>query len=163
MAVFYSVVEVIEMAIKTEETGKSFYEGVAKKAKHPELRNLFTYLAGEEAKHRETFADLYQTVKEHPQSLPYNWDEMNLYLKAITESRFFLGKNKAINLVRKAQTPKQALASALEFERDTLLFYEEIMNLVSEKSRAVVEKIIAQEKKHIRQLQALRESIRKVR
>ncbi len=161
MPVFYSAVEVIEMAVRTEESGKVFYEGVAQRTKQAELKKLFTFLAGEEAKHQEVFFDLYKTIKDNPQAVPYDWEEMSLYLKALTESKFFLGKDKAINLVKEARTPKQALDFALDFERETMLFYTEIMALVAEKSRDVVAKIIAQEKSHIRQLQALKESLSK--
>jgi rubrerythrin len=161
VAIFYSAVEVIEMAIKTEESGMIFYQGVAKKTKNPKLKQLFEFLAGEEIKHKRIFTDLYTTIKDSPQSVPYNWEEMSLYLKAITESRFFLGKTKSINLVKAAKTPKQALDFALGFERDTLLFYTEIISIVTEKNRRLVGKIVTQEKDHIRQLQLMKESITK--
>lgn len=159
MPIFYSAVEVIEMAIKTEESGGIFYNGVAKKSKNVKLKQLFEFLAGEEIKHKQIFTALYKTIKESPQSVPYNWDEMGLYLKAITESRFFLGEGKAITLVKAAKTPRQALDFALGFERDTMLFYTEIMIIVAKTNRALVKKIVAQEKNHIRQLQALKENI----
>ncbi|MDH5185439.1 MAG: ferritin family protein [bacterium] len=161
MAVFYSAVEVIEMAIKTEEAGKTFYGGVAKNTDNAKLKELFAFLAGEEEKHKQVFSDLYQTIKESPASVPYDWAEMSLYLKAITDSKFFLGKDKAINLVKEAKTPEQALDFALGFERDTMLFYTEIMTIVSEKNRDLIAKIVAQEKSHIRQLQALKEGLTK--
>jgi rubrerythrin len=88
---------------------------------------------------------------------------MSLYLKAITDSRFFLGKDKAINFVKEAKTPEQALDFALGFERDTMLFYIEILTIVSEKNRELISKIVAQEKSHIQQLQALKESLNKAR
>ncbi len=160
MAVFYSAVEVIEMAIKTEEAGKLFYESVARKTRQKNLKELFQFLASEETKHKQLFTNLYQLTKEKPEAIPYNWDEMNLYLKALSESRFFLGEDKAINLVKKAKTPKQALDYALGFERDTMLFYTEITNIVSEQNRELVNKIIAQEKNHIRQLQAMKENLK---
>ena len=159
MPVFYSAVEVIEMAIKTEESGKIFYDEVAKKTNNKDLKQLFEFLAGEEVKHKQIFSDLYQTIKDSPQSIPYNWEEMGLYLKAITESKFFLGEGKAINLVKEAKTPEQSLDFALGFERDTMLFYTEIMSIVAEKNRELVSKIVVQEKSHIRQLQEMKEKM----
>lgn len=136
-----------------------FYRGFAKKTKNAKLKQLFEFLAGEELKHKRIFTDLYKTIKDNPKSVPYNWEEMSLYLKAITESRFFLGKTKSINLAKASKTSKQALDFALGFERDTLLFYTEIISIVAVKNRAVVNKIIAQEKGHIRQLQTLKENL----
>lgn len=161
MAIFYSAIEVVEMAIKTEESGMIFYQGAAKKTKNSKLKQLFEFLAGEEIKHKQIFTDLYTTIKDNPQSVPYNWEEMSLYLKAITESRFFVGKSKSINLIKEAKTPKKALDFALGFERDTLLFYTEIISIVSAANRRLVEKIVAQEKNHIRQLQLMKESLTK--
>ena len=161
MAIFYSATEVIEMAIKTEESGMTFYRRFAKKTKNVQLKQLFEFLAGEEVKHKKIFANLYTKIKDSPQSIPYNWEEMSLYLKAITESRFFLSKTKSINLVKEAKTPKQALDFALGFEQDTLLFYTEIVSIVSAANRRLVEKIVAQEKNHIRQLQLMKESLTK--
>jgi rubrerythrin len=157
--IFYSAVEVIEMAVQTEKAGKGFYEGVAKKTNNNQLKELFDFLAQEETKHQAIFSELYKTIKESPQTMPYNWEELKLYLAAITESRFFLGKDKAINLVKEAKTPQKAIEQALDFERDTMLFYNEITTIVAEKDRPVVTKIIEQEKSHIRKLQALKSTL----
>jgi rubrerythrin len=157
MAIFYSPVEVIEMAIKTEESGQRFYATTAKKTKSHKLSELFLFLAGEEKKHAKTFKKLYNTIKETPQSIPYDFDEIQQYLKAIIDSIFFLSGSSSY--VSKLTTSQALLDFALAFEKDTLLFYLEITNLVKEKDKKLVEKIIAQEKEHIRKLSAMKEEI----
>jgi len=159
MTTFYSAIEVIEMAIKTEETGQIFYTNAAKKVKSKKLAELFKFLAGEEEKHQKIFKSLYKTIKENPEALPYNWDEASQYLQAITDSKFFLGSDKALNYITKAKTPESLLDYALAFEKETMLFYMEILNVIKEKNKPLVNKIIAQEKEHIQRLSVMKEMV----
>ncbi len=159
MTVFYSPIEVIEMAIKTEETGKDFYFKAAKKTKVKSLAKLFNFLATEELQHQKTFQGLYRTIKDNPQAMPFDLDEMGLYLKAITDSKFFLGSDKALSFIAKAKLPKTLLEYAIQFEKETMLFYTEILNLISKKNKPLVNSIITQEKHHIRKLSVLKETI----
>jgi len=159
MTTFYSAVEVIELAIKTEATGQAYYTNAAKKTKSKLLSQLFNFLACEELKHEKTFRGLYKIIKDDPQSMPFNFEEMGMYLNAITESKFFFGSDKALSFTTKAKTAKALLDYALAFEKDTMLFYLEIGNLVKEKDKKLVDKIIAQEKEHIRKLSAMKEVI----
>ncbi|MCX7785402.1 MAG: ferritin family protein [candidate division WOR-3 bacterium] len=152
MQIFYSAVEVIEMAIKTEETGFAFYTDAAKTTRLKSLASLFTQLAQEEKKHKKFFNDLFSIVKRGPATIPFDWEEVGLYLKAITDSKFFLGKDKALSFLKRAKSPKALLDYALAFEKETLLFYHEIKNFVKPEEQDIVSKIIDQEKEHIRKL-----------
>lgn len=156
MAIFYSPVEVIALAVTTEQTGKKLYETAAAHARKPELAELFAFLAREEATHEQVFQGLYEQVRTIPEQLPYDWNEVQEYLKAITDTRFFAGADKAIDQAVNAEDEQRVLDFALEFERATLLFYLEIVPLVSAAARATVENLIGQERNHIRRLAAIR-------
>ena len=51
MSIFFSMREVIEMAIATERSGQAFYQNASKLARENSLKELFQYLAEEEEKH----------------------------------------------------------------------------------------------------------------
>lgn len=159
MPIFYSPIEVIEMAVKTEKTGQQFYTQIAKKTKSKVLSQLFNYLAGEEVKHAKIYQKLYKIVKDDPHALPFDFDEMGLYLQAITDAKFFLGSDKALSYITKVKTPNALLNYALQFEKETMLFYLEILNLVKKQYKPLINKIIVQEKEHIRKLSAIKESV----
>jgi len=159
MPIFYSPVEVIEMAVKTEETGQKFYSQVAKKTKSKTLAILFNFLASEELKHLRTYKKLYNIIKDDPRAMPYNLDEMGLYLQAITDSRFFLGSDKALSSISKVKSPKALLEYAIQFEKETMLFYIEILNMIDKKNKSLVSSIIIQEKHHIRKLSSMKEEV----
>ena len=152
MASFLSPAEVVGLAVETEKAGRQFYEQAAGKAVSAPVRELFRFLAGEEVKHERAFAGLYAKLKEQPVELPYDWDELTAYLKVITDSRFFLGPDKALALAQAAKNEQEALESALQFEKETLLFYLETARLVAEPHRAVIGEIARQERHHIRLL-----------
>ena len=158
MATFYSPAEIVAVAVETEKAGQQYYRAVAERAATTGIKDLFVFLAGEEAKHERTFNALYQKIKETPAELPYDWDEVVQYLKVISDSRFFLGPDKTLNLAKSAGNEQEALEFALEFEKATLLFYLEIIELVGPAHRGTVLELTRQERMHIRRLAALRKT-----
>ena len=156
MSIFFSVREAVEMAISTERSGQAFYQTASKLAREKNLGDLFQYLAEEEEKHLRTFQGLYDTLKERPETTPYNWEEAKLYLKALVDSRFFAGPDKAINLAKEAKSELEAINSAIHFEKDTLLFFYEMLEVIKPRDRDLVKKIIEEEKKHIGRLSSMK-------
>lgn len=152
MPITYSATEVMEMAVETEKGGKSFYETVAAQSKDDSLRNLFSYLAGEENKHIYVFESIAKTIKVAADETPADWEEVSLYLKAVTDSRYFLGPDKALALAKDAKSPSQAVKLALAFEKETLVFYLEAADMVPALNRPAVESLIREERAHVRKL-----------
>ncbi len=151
----FSIIEVIEQAVQTEKLGYQFYTTMAEKFKKDHgLNKLFADLAEKEIRHEKTFAELKDVVGD---SEPEEWEEASQYMRAIVESEFFLGKNKALPSMEKIQSVEDAVNFALGFEKETLLYFYEIKRLVKEKE--VVEEIINEEKSHVRWLNAFRSSL----
>ncbi|MBN2537326.1 ferritin family protein, partial [candidate division WOR-3 bacterium] len=159
MSLKYSGPEVMEMAVQTERGGKAFYEEVAGHTDHEELRGLFRFLAAEEDKHVATFRQIARTIAERPEEMPYKWDEVVPYINALVSSRYFLDGDKALALARQATTPRAALEHAIGFEKETLLFYTELFDLVAEQNRAAVRALVAEEKTHVVKLSRLLSSL----
>ncbi|MFO7638804.1 MAG: ferritin family protein [bacterium] len=155
MPLKYTGPEVLEMAVETERGGKLFYEQVAAATRNEELRRTFRFLAEEELKHIAVFQDIANSLTERPEEMPYHWEEAIPYLDAIVDSRYFLGKDKALALVKSATTPREAVEHALGFEKETLLFYTELLNLVAERNKPAVARLIAEEKAHVVKLNHL--------
>jgi len=149
----------MEMAVETERGGKRFYEAVSADATDENLKRLFGFLAAEEDRHIAAFQEVARTVKEHPHDLAYNWEEAAQYLDAIVESKYFLGTGKALRLAGESKTPAQALDHAIAFEKETLLFYSEVLGMVAAATRPAVSRLIAEEKSHIVKLTELRRSL----
>jgi len=159
MTIFFSMREVIEMAIATERSGQAFYQNASKLARENSLKELFQYLAEEEEKHLKTFQNFYNTLKEKPEITPYNWEEAKLYLEALVDSEFFASPDKAINLAKKAKDELEVIYAAIEFEKDTLLFFYQILEMIKSQEQELVKKIIEQEKKHIQRLSIMKSKL----
>ena len=152
--VTFSVREVVEQAIQTEKTGREFYTAMASKFhEQNELKKLFETLAAQEVRHEQVFTELKDKIKDET---PEGWDEVSLYLKAIVDSEFFLGKDKSLAAIRNVNTSLEAITFALGFERETLLYYYGLRDGVKDKE--IVDNIIREEKSHIVWLGDLRKS-----
>lgn len=153
----YSISEVIEQAVQTEKLGFDFYTGMgAKFPQESEFKKLFDTLAKKEKTHEQRFQELKKIV--HEESLE-NWDEVSLYLRAIVEGEFFLGKQKTLSNLETVHTVEDAIRFAIGFEKETLLYFYGVRDLVKEKD--VVDEIINEEKSHIMWLSRFQDSIKK--
>lgn len=152
MPVKYSAPEVMEMAVDTEKGGELFYRSVAAQSTDHSLKSLFSFLADQEKKHISVFVDIAKTIKVEPSEMPANSEEVSLYLRAVTESRYFFGKDKALSAARSAETTEQAVNTALAFEKETLVFYLEASDMVPAANRPAVEALIREERAHVRRL-----------
>ncbi len=148
----FSVREAIEMAVQTEKLGYDFYNMQAEKHKdNKELYELFGTLAGKELVHEKQFMELKELLGEED---PDQWDQVADYMRAIVESAFFLGKDKATMHIQNIHDVKAAVGFAIAFEKETLLFYHGIRGAVKEKD--IIDEIINEEKSHITWLNRFR-------
>lgn len=151
----FSVREIVEQAIQTERLGNEFYTNMSERFKdNSELKKLFDLLATHELKHGKVFEDLKKELKDEE---PEGWEEISLYLKAIVDSEFFLGSDKCLASLKDVKTVEDAVKFALCFERETLLYYYTLREMVNEKG--VVDKIIKEEKNHIVWLNNLKKTL----
>ena len=117
------------------------------------LNSLFTVLATK-GQHEKRFSELLGILKD-PE--PAGWEEAEQYLRAIVESEFFLGKNKSLPSMEKVKTVEDAVSFAVGFEKDTLLYFYGMRDVVKEKE--VIDEIINEERSHIRWLNRFRQGL----
>lgn len=153
----FSIKEVIEQAVQTEKLGYQFYSTMAESFRKEEgLNKLFTTLAAKEQRHEQRFRELQEIIQEEE---TVNWEEAEQYLRAIVESKFFLGKNKSLPSMKHVKTAEDAVKFALGFEKETLLYFYWIRDAVREKE--VVDEIINEERSHIMWLNRFKSSFKK--
>ena len=155
MAIFFSGSELVNIAIGIEKSGLAFYQSLVKKEKDVMARGAYKYLAEMEEKHIETFQSMLDTVGEYKPPEMYT-EEYDLYLKALVDSAVFTDDKVAREMAEKAASSAEAIQIALRAEKDSILFYSEMRNLVRERDRGVVDRIIEEEKSHLRQLSDLK-------
>lgn len=151
----FSIREVVEQAVQTERLGREFYSRMSSKFRDDEkLKQLFDTLALKELEHEHKFSEMKENIGDE---MMVDWDEAAQYLRAIVESEFFLGKNKALPSMENLNSPGDAVNYALRFEKETLLYYHGLKDSV--KDQDVLNEIINEEKSHIRWLSEYRKSL----
>jgi len=149
---FFQAADALELAMGIETNGEAFYRAVTKKAKVAEIKTLFEDLAEQEVKHYAVFQKLSQDFKGKLLMSAEEWDEYQAYLQATVQSALFEGPDRALAAADQAQDEKEAIHMAMGFEKETLLFFYNLRDLVSDRNQKTIDRIIAEEKSHLRRL-----------
>jgi len=160
MAVLFSGSELVNIAIGIEKSGLAFYQSLVAAGKDVMARDVFKYLAEKEEEHVKTFQSLLDTVVEYKPPEVYS-EEYSLYLKALVDGAVFADARVSREMAEKASSNAEAIKVGLEAEKDSILFYSVMRNLVPERSREVVDRIIEEEKSHMVELSNLKEKLGK--
>jgi rubrerythrin len=83
------------------------------------------------------------------------------YIKAMFNGCVFPDLKSHEELLKEIKTDEQAIYHAISFEKDTVLFFNEILNMFGEndENRPLILELIRQEKIHIARLHTLLSSI----
>jgi rubrerythrin len=152
VVIFLQAGDITELAMQVEKSGEAFYRAVATKSASPQLRAFFEELANQEVQHYAVFSKLAQSVKDNPLLSEQEWDEYLGYIRSTVDSAFFEGPDKALALAAKAANEKEAIRMAIGFEKETLLFFYDLRDLVTGPAKEPIQRIVDEEKTHIRRL-----------
>lgn len=148
----FTAAQGIEMAMEIEKNGEIFYNEIAKKTDNDDLKALFLILASQEKGHYRTFVKMLGDVKPSPHRPAVEYDQYQTYLQVALKNALFAGPDKALSLAKEAQDVQTALQVAMGFEKDTLLFFYDLRDMIAEKDQEIITEIILEEKKHLYQL-----------
>lgn len=155
MAQFFHASDIAKAAVEIEKKGQDFYARVAEKAKTEAIRELFMHLRGEEQKHEKTFSELLSRLGNVELPAWSTADEYAMYVDALIESHALFTGGLAEKYMAAAPDDQSAIRMAMAFEKDTLLFFMEMKELVPESEKAFVQQCIDEERMHLRQLKEL--------
>jgi rubrerythrin len=139
--------DVFEMAEQLERNGHQFYREAAQNTDHPEYKKLLVGLAEMEVQHEKTFVDLRSELSfnEKTSTVFDPQNESALYLRALADTKVFFEKE--IDFSSK----KSVLKAAILAEKDSIVFYLGIKEMVPEKyGKDKLDEIIKEEMGHIK-------------
>lgn len=146
--------EIIEIALRLEETGEAFYIAAANRATDSRVKVLFEELAVQEQYHHRAFQQMGRDIVELALS-PDQWDQFQAYTGALLQQSFLDKPEGALGSAAEAVDEKAALQAALGFEKETLLFFHELRGAVRGPAKQKIERIIDEEKSHIQRLSGM--------
>jgi len=145
----FSIQEILDLAIRLEKNGEFVYRNAAAKLSRPDLVSLLVWMADEEVKHARWFSELKNKLEA---------DSVNPFMEEMGREIFtdMLGEKSFSHRdvdFSKIEQPHDLVAVFIEFEQDTVLFYETLKPFIEDNgTRNNLEKIIAEENNHIEKL-----------
>lgn len=157
MAVF-SAAELLDIAVGIERNGVAYYDSLSQAADDLTLKKTYGQLADMERHHVDVFQQMRSAVSGAGAVVPVEDEvEYGAYLKALIDSSVFTDDRVARELARRVGGPAEALQLALGAEKDSILFYTEMRDLVPQRQREAVDSIIKEERSHVRLLSDLKQ------
>lgn len=154
MAIF-TAAEALNIALRIEQNGEAFYTAATRKVGKPEVKALLEDLAVQEKRHYRAFQKLADRADQPPSLSVPEWEEYEAYMQTALENALFRGPDKALAAAEGLKDEEETLRMALGFEKDTLLFFYDLREMMPEADRGIVSEIIQEEKSHARRLSAL--------
>jgi len=148
--------DLLDIAIKMEENGKTAYDTAQKTTQNKKLKALLQWMAQEEACHQLWFQQQKETRIQDPNST----DFAEMLPDVLQE---MMGK-KSLSLdevdFSKITHTRQMLETFIDFENDTVLFYEFLETFIQDKEALDgLEKIIREETAHVNKLAEMLEAV----
>ena len=148
----FSAREILDIAIRLEKNGETVYRGAIKKLSDPNLTLLLEWMADEEAQHARCFLRMQQKLT--PVTPDQIAEEMGSdLLKNLLAGQSFSLEDVDFSRIDHINT---MIATFIEFEKDTILFYQMLETFIRDDSALQeLNEIIAEEERHIEKLRSL--------
>jgi len=146
----FNIVEVTKIAADMEISGQKFYERAAELTKDEKAKGIFLLLAEQEKGHFKLFNKLHELMSEiHGIDDEYLYDEnVSAYLKALMGNKVF--KDNMLEDAQNINSIEEAINIGITSEKNSILFYSELMkNSTSREVLSTLEIILQEEKKHL--------------
>ena len=149
---------ILEIAIGIEKRGISFYDVMAKSADSETARAVFQELVTMEREHIQIFEDMLNDTD--PYSLPEALDsEYTDYLQSLIADTVFTDDQITSEMAAQADNDIKALELAVGAEKDSILFYYEMRDIMPMKAQQAITRILDEEKRHLQQLTQVKKII----
>lgn len=149
----FSIREILGLAVKLEKNGEAFYRGAVERFPEPVLSSVLRWLADEELRHMEWFMTRRDALKPETEEREIQEIGDELLREILGDQTFSL---KEVDLAT-IHDRSRLLEVAIEFEKDTVLFYEMLHSMVEGMDTADrLLEIIREEQSHIESLQGLK-------
>jgi len=146
MAIF-GIEDVFRFAIQIETNGEKFYRQMASRFDEPEMHRFFEELALQEVGHQTIFRNLARRLGQSVTHESYP-GEFNAFLEAYTEKILFSETILAETIEKISDFP-EAIRYAIDKELDSVLYYQEIKQLIPASEHSILDGIIEEERRHV--------------
>ena len=149
----FTIADICDIAVQIEQNGEATYREAAENCSDAGLADLLNRMANEERQHAKWFQNLDQSRKiSDPEQLEMESMGRGLLREMVKDKTFSLEAGQ----LSKAKNLDAFLEQSIAFEHDTIVFYEMLQGFIDDtKVRLQLDRIIAQERDHIHQIETL--------
>ncbi|MCM8790224.1 MAG: ferritin family protein [Candidatus Omnitrophica bacterium] len=147
MSNVFNAAEIIDMGIEKEKKRRDFYAFVSTKFNQKKMKELFTRLKDWEAEHIKKFTAIRNSVEESEVVENYQ-GEFESYMKALVDDMLY-NQVSAEKFSQHVKSPLEAIRYGMEFEKDAILFFRELLTYMSQTHKEKIEELINEEKMHL--------------
>ena len=164
MANEFNAFEVLTMAERIEINAQNFYHLASKMMDNPDISELFSNLASWEKEHESLFTEMKSGLSEGEMAStaidPYN--ELMLYISVMADEHVFVRNDlDPASVIGDRSTPEDIIDLAIEFEKESILFFLALKRLMSKRSGSEeIQKVIDEEVNHMAYLASRRRILR---
>lgn len=145
--------DIRNIAIQIEHNGEQAYRSAARKFEDEQIRQMFNWMADEELRHAQWFKNLHMSDQTSAADEQIESMGRALLQEMMKNQNFSLEETRLSGVM---DIPALVDLS-LEFENDTVLFYEMLRTFIEDAAAVEqLEAIISEEQGHVRQLERLK-------
>ena len=154
MSNVFNAAEVVDLGIEKEKKRRDFYGFAAAAFKEKEMKDLFTRLRDWEDTHIKKFTEIRNSIEESEAAETYE-GELAEYIKATVDDMLYKQAS-AEWFAKNVKTQLTAIRYGIGFEKDAILFFNELLKYMTPHHREKVQELIDEEKKHLIYLNELK-------
>jgi rubrerythrin len=158
MSIVFSGGDLVNIAIDIERRGIMFYDIMAKSTDNEDARAVFEGLVEMEREHIRIFEDMLGEADTH-QPKDASSGGYSDYLQALVDEAVFSDDMITSEMATQADSDVKALELGIAAEKDSILFYYEMRDIMPRGAVPLINRIIAEEKSHLQQLSDIKKKL----
>jgi len=147
MSNVFNAAEIIDMGIEKEKKRRDFYALVAKTFKDKEMKDLFSKLRDWEDTHITKFGQIRDSIEDMEITESYE-GEFGAYIRSLVDDMLYDQISPAA-FARNVKSQLSAIQYGIGFEKDAILFFNELLFYMPPAHADKVRLLVDEEKKHI--------------
>jgi rubrerythrin len=161
MANIFSPQEILRIATKVEENGKILYGNLEQKANNNKaLQQTWKYLKNQEEIHRMIFQNMLDSIGDFivPEFTPGEYDT---YVTAVASEYIFTQELISEKIEKDFASDLEAVEFGIYIEKESILTYSALREYILAEKQAVLDNVIAEERRHLVTLTAIKSTLKK--
>ncbi len=159
MSIVFSSRELINIAISIERRGITFYDIMARSTDNEMARDVFQSLADMEREHIQIFQGMLDEADKYKLAETAAEEEYAGYLQALVDNAIFTDDMITSEMATQADSDIKAVELGISAEKDSILFYYQMKDVMPQPALTMINRIITEEKSHLRQLSEIKKRL----